>query len=449
MSRHPPVWHRNLSPFVRSGVGAAVGLAVASAVVLWLALPLPAASVNVRWQESVADAERSALESRFHLTRGRPVPSPVEGPVEGRTWQYELVDYSRDNIRALVEHPAVEDTHRLDRARYQPTEPPIPRNWQVAGGALLAGAAGLLVLLAFRLRTRLLAMQPTRAVGVPTTSTIVRLAGLTMLCWSILFAPTYTLAFHWDDLHFVRPYSLSELASTFHGPNDPDRIETVALRPVATLLFCLQGVVLGALTAVLARPAAADKPLDVQILQTASSLEVLAVATYGAALGLDFIKNGNPVVVKFAETTMSQHNEHKLAFQAQTKTLGGAVQTNPNPKFAPVVEQAKPNLKTPLDVVNLAVTLEDAATQTYLQNVSLLENSTTKALMASVMGVETQHAATLRAVKALLEANLPDLIKIPIGADVAKLPAAAGSVSFPNAFEPVGTIAEPETGAVK
>jgi hypothetical protein len=211
----------------------------------------------------------------------------------------------------------------------------------------------------------------------------------------------------------------------------------------------IPGGIVAAVTGLLARPAAADKPLDVQILQTASSLEILAVATYGAALGLDFIKNGNPVVVKFAQTTMSQHNEHKQAFQAQTKTLGGAVQTNPNPKFVPVVEEAKPNLKTPLDVVNLAVTLEDVATQTYLHNVSLLENSTTKALMASVMGVETQHAATLRAVKALLEANMADLIKIPIGADAAKLPAAAGSVSFPNAFEPVGTIAEPETGAVK
>lgn len=211
----------------------------------------------------------------------------------------------------------------------------------------------------------------------------------------------------------------------------------------------IPGGIAAAITALLAKPAAADQALDVQILQTASSLEILAVATYGAALGLDFIKNGNPVVVKFAETTMSQHDEHKKAFQAQTKTLGGKEQTSPNPKFAPVVEQAKPNLKTPLDVVNLAVTLEDAATQTYLQNIFLLDSSNTKALMASVMGVETQHAATLRAVKALLEANMPDLIKIPIGADVANLPSAAGSVSFPNAFEPVGTIAEPETGAVK
>lgn len=206
----------------------------------------------------------------------------------------------------------------------------------------------------------------------------------------------------------------------------------------------------GALLAgILASPARADEALDIQILQTASSLEVLAVATYGAALSLDFIKNGNPVVVKFAQTTMMQHDEHRKAFQQQTKALGGKEQTQPNGKFLPVVEQAKPGLKGPLDVVNLAETLETVATQTYLQNTTQLEDSTAKRLMASVMGVETQHAAVLRAVKALLAGGAPELIKIPIGSDAAKLPAAAGSVAFPEAFEPVTTIAEPTTGAVK
>ena len=199
----------------------------------------------------------------------------------------------------------------------------------------------------------------------------------------------------------------------------------------------------------LASPARADEALDVQILQTASSLEILAVATYGAALSLDFIKNGNPVVVKFAQTTMMQHDEHRKAFQQQTKALGGKEQTEPNGKFLPVVEKAKPTLKGPLDVVNLAETLETVATQTYLQNTMQLEDTTAKRLMASVMGVETQHAAVLRAVKALLAGGAPELIKIPIGSDAAKLPAAAGSVAFPEAFEPVTTIAEPTTGAVK
>jgi hypothetical protein len=233
------MWYRDVPPLVRAGIAAAVGLGALSAAVLWLTLPFPTVSVNVRWQEHVTEAERMALESRFHLTGGR--------ELEGTTWQYALLDYSRENVRALVEHPDVEDTHRLDRVRYEPSEPPTNRNSQVAGGAVFVGVTGPLLLLALRLRARLLPIQSTRsaAAGAPTTAAIVTLAGLTMLCWSFMFAPTYTLAFYWDDLHFIRPYSLAELASTFHGPNDPDGIETVALRPVATLLFCLQGLLLG------------------------------------------------------------------------------------------------------------------------------------------------------------------------------------------------------------
>ncbi len=203
------------------------------------------------------------------------------------------------------------------------------------------------------------------------------------------------------------------------------------------------------LAGVLATPARADKPLDVQILQTASSLEVLAVATYGAALTLPFIKSGNPVVLKFAETTMMQHDEHRKAFQAQTRALGGKEQNQPNPKYAPVVEQAKPTLKAPLDVVKLAATLEEVATDTYLADLSMFEDTESKRVMATVMGVESQHLATLRAVRALLEGGAPQLIKVPIGADAAKLPAAAGSVAFPDTMAEADKASPPQEGAVK
>jgi len=204
-----------------------------------------------------------------------------------------------------------------------------------------------------------------------------------------------------------------------------------------------------ALAGIVARPAAADTALDVQMLQTASSLERLAVATYEAALGLDFIKNGNATVVAFAQTTMSQHNEHKMAFQAQTEALGGKVQDAPNPKFAAVVDEAVPTLKAPLDVVNLAATLEKVATDTYLTDLTMFEDVTSKEIMGSVMGVEAQHLAVLRAVAALLTANMPDLIAVPT--DLAALPAAAGSVATPEPFETTepDLIAEPESGAVK
>jgi rubrerythrin len=204
---------------------------------------------------------------------------------------------------------------------------------------------------------------------------------------------------------------------------------------------------LGAVTALLSKPVAADEALDIQILQTASSLEILAVATYEAALTLPFIKDGNAVVKAFAETTMKQHDEHRAAFQAQTEALGGTKQDKPNPKYTPVVESAKPTLETPADVVTLAATLEQVATETYLNSLNMFTDKKSLTLMASVMGVESQHLATLRAVGALLAGGAPELIAIPT--DLAKLPAAAGSVAFPDAFQGVSMASPPEEGALK
>jgi rubrerythrin len=209
----------------------------------------------------------------------------------------------------------------------------------------------------------------------------------------------------------------------------------------------LAGGIGAAIAALIALPAAADGALDVQILQTASSLEILAVATYGAALTLPFIKDGNKVVVSFAETTMKQHDEHRQAFQAQTKALGGKSQTNPNPKYKAVVDSAAPTLKTPADVVTLAATLETVATETYLSDLNQFTDAKSKAIMASVMGVESQHLATLRAVGALLAGGAPELIAIPV--DASKLPAAAGSVAFPEPFEPTTMASPPEEGAIR
>ena len=202
-----------------------------------------------------------------------------------------------------------------------------------------------------------------------------------------------------------------------------------------------------AIASLLARPASAQQSLDVQILQTASSLEKLAVETYKAALTLPFIKDGNKVVVTFAETTMKQHDEHKKAFQAQTTKLGGQVQDAPNPKYAAVVEGEKPKLKAPGDVVKLAMTLENVARDTYLADLAMFADVNTRFLMATVMGVETQHLATLRAVSALLAGGGAALVAIPT--DVAKLPAAAGSVGFPDANPEPKLASPPEEGALK
>ena len=93
-----------------------------------------------------------------------------------------------------------------------------------------------------------------------------------------------------------------------------------------------------------ASPAFAASPTDVQILQTASSIEVLAVATYKTALTLPFIggSTANPVVKAFATTTMQQHSQHLAAFNAAITGLGGKAQTNPDPALAKVVQAAVP-----------------------------------------------------------------------------------------------------------
>lgn len=201
-----------------------------------------------------------------------------------------------------------------------------------------------------------------------------------------------------------------------------------------------------ALVGILARPVSAQENVDVQILNTASSLENLAVATYQAALGLPFIADGNATVKAFAETTMSQHAEHGAAFNAQAEALGGSRQENPNPVLTPVVEEAKATLTDPLAVAKLAAMLEEVAGDTYLANLALLGDSDTKTLMGSVMGVEVQHLATLRAVIALLEGGAPQLIAVPT--DLAALPAAAGSVSFPESLPEADLARDPAEGAV-
>lgn len=204
----------------------------------------------------------------------------------------------------------------------------------------------------------------------------------------------------------------------------------------------------GVLATLIGRPAAADQALDIQMLQTASSLERLAVNTYGAALALPFISSGNATVKAFAETTMSQHDEHRQAFQALTESMGATAQDEPNPMFQTVVDDAVPTLVAPIDVVNLAAALETVATDTYLFDLTMFEDTAAKELMGSVMGVECQHLAVLLAVAALLEGGGEALITIPT--DVAALPAAAGSVAFPDPFKSFtdATVAPPESGAV-
>jgi hypothetical protein len=90
-------------------IGGIVLLALAGVLYLTLRLTFGerAAYVHVRWKPDVSEAARAEVE-RSHGLR------PVEFR-EQRTWGYFLSDQSTENIRAIIRHPAVEDTHNVDR----------------------------------------------------------------------------------------------------------------------------------------------------------------------------------------------------------------------------------------------------------------------------------------------------------------------------------------------
>ena len=242
---------------------------------------------------------------------------------------------------------------------------------------------------------------------------------------------------HVDSMRHNRA-ALADLVELGHEPRGdapPEGPAPDAVRPVLTTGGLLAAAGLGAaFAALLASPAFAKSSKDVQILQTAASIENLAVATYQTALGLDFIggASANPVVKAFAMKTMSQHMDHLMAFNAAVRNLGGAAQTQPDPVLLNVVNQAKAGLTGPGPVVDLAIELENDAAATYVKDVSTLTSKDARAVTASIMGVEAQHVAILQAVKALLAGGAADLIALP--PDVSMLPAAAGSVGSPDSF---------------
>jgi hypothetical protein len=205
----------------------------------------------------------------------------------------------------------------------------------------------------------------------------------------------------------------------------------------------------GAAVIASALPAHAAGDTDVQVLQTAASLENLAVATYGVALTLPFIggSSANGVVKAFVMKTKAQHEDHAKGFNAAAQGLNGKPQHNPDPKYLKYVNSQKPKLTDPGAVVGLAIALEDVAAQTYTKNVSQVSTSDLRQLFAGVAGVEAQHKAILLAVQALLAGGAPQLIALPPNA--AKLPKAAGSVGFPDTFYPTKSASPATEGAVK
>ena len=69
-----------------------------------------APSIHVRWQPDVSDTDRASLERALMLV------NPIH--TEGATFAYALLDTRSEHVRFIVEHPAVDDTHEIDRNEF-------------------------------------------------------------------------------------------------------------------------------------------------------------------------------------------------------------------------------------------------------------------------------------------------------------------------------------------
>ena len=210
----------------------------------------------------------------------------------------------------------------------------------------------------------------------------------------------------------------------------------------------LSAPVRSAFAAAISRPQAVPPSVDVQIFQTAASLrergsgDVHRCTRAGLSSGRTRRSPSSSRRPSNSTLNTGQHSTPK------SRALGGTRQDAPNPAYAHLVEPVA-SASTDIGAVvwQQAATLEEVATDTYLANLTLLADPTMRALMASVMGVEAQHLAMLRAVGTLFGTALPDLVAIPT--DVHRLPPTIGTVAVPGAFESPNLASPPAEGAVR
>lgn len=142
--------------------------------------------------------------------------------------------------------------------------------------------------------------------------------------------------------------------------------------------------------------------MDIVLARTAASLENLAVALYGVALGTsDVAKLPNeikfdPAVVDAAKLFQMHHQSHADALNAVLKGAGEAEYKDPNQYiFENVVKPKVAELTDQKAVVTFALDVENLAAGTYAFAASVLSTAKLRQTIMSIGGVESRHAAAL------------------------------------------------------
>ena len=142
--------------------------------------------------------------------------------------------------------------------------------------------------------------------------------------------------------------------------------------------------------------------MDIVLAKTAASLENLAVALYGVALGTSSAAKlpadikFDPAVVDAAKLFQMHHQAHADALNAVLKGAGQPAYTKPNEYlFTNVVAKQLPTLTTQKAVVSFALDVENLAAGTYAYAASVLSTPKLRQTIMSIGGVESRHASAL------------------------------------------------------
>jgi hypothetical protein len=143
---------------------------------------------------------------------------------------------------------------------------------------------------------------------------------------------------------------------------------------------------------------AADASGDLAVAELAAGLEVLAVATYGAAL--EAATGGKlgavpPAVAEFVTTAKAQHEEHLAAWNKVLTDAGRMAVTTPNAQLKPTVDSRFGQAKTIADAATLARDLEEIAAATYLSAIPSLKGTGAIKTAASIQATDAKHVAIL------------------------------------------------------
>ncbi len=161
---------------------------------------------------------------------------------------------------------------------------------------------------------------------------------------------------------------------------------------------------------------------DKAALATNASLEALAVFAYDAALKAapmgKFGKSVPAAVAEFATVAKKQHQDHQDAFNAALVAAGGKAYTDPDPALAATVTKMFGELTDVVGLAKLALTLENTAAATYIQQMSTLMSPMALSAVATIAPVEQQHSAILNFV--LGEYPVPDTF-VKLGATATSL----------------------------